>query len=304
MVCREICSVTKYPFNPRERVSLMFKEAVSGNTVPYDLQEKKQRIFVPLRKSERAKALKTYSDEGILKPIPLFGVSNSIKRLNPICKAINAGLPVVSVLLFGAGIYRMFSVGIETGYEFYGWLFYGLLVFSIALHEAGHLAAGIAYGFKIEDIGLLRLWLIPIGAYVGYGEKDGAARAERVQFSLAGIEMNLLVAGICLFAAMLYYPLSFTFLLTARMNVLLAAINLLPAFEFDGESVLSDLLGIEDLGKTAKAQLFNRKHRRKLLRSGLRGAAHFCVYTVVLLSEGLVWLIFGFDIFSVIYSLI
>ena len=100
----------------------------------------------------------------------------------------------------------MKSNGTDTGYYFSWWLYYGLLVCSLALHEVGHLVAGLAYGYKISDTGILLLGIIPIGAYVAHEDKKDASRSEKVQFALAGVEMNLLIAGICLLSGTIHYP--------------------------------------------------------------------------------------------------
>lgn len=87
----------------------------------------------------------------------------------------------------------MKSSGTDTGCHFNWWLYYSLLVCSLAMHEAGHLVAGIAYGYKISDTGILLLGIFPIGAYVAHEDKIDASRSEKVQFALVGVEINLLI---------------------------------------------------------------------------------------------------------------
>lgn len=129
--------------------------------------------------------------------------------------------------------------GIDIGHQFSWWLYYDLVVSSLALHEVGHLVTGIAYGYKISDTGILLLGIISIGAYVAHEDKKDALRFEKVQFALAGVEMNLLIEDICLLMAMQYHSVSLVLVSVANINVVLAGINSLPASGLDGESALS-----------------------------------------------------------------
>ena len=167
----------------------------------------------------------------------------------------------------------MKASAVDTGYHFSWWLYYGLLICSVALHEVGHLVAGLAYGYKISDTGILLLGIIPIGAYVAHEDKKDASRSEKVQFAIAGVEMNLLIAGICLLIATQYYPLSLVLVSVANINVVLAGINLLPASGLDGESALSAVFGVNSISEVAKKCLLNKKRRQKLLCSGFSGYA-------------------------------
>ena len=151
-----------------------------------------------------------------------------------IFKAINANLPALSILTLAIGIYVTASEGEESGYNFSWWLYYGLIALSIAFHELGHIVAGLAYGYKISDTGILFFSIIPLGAYVAHEDKKDATKAEKIQFALVGVEVNLLLAGICLLLAMQSYHWSLTMLSVANANVVLASVNLFPASGLDG----------------------------------------------------------------------
>ena len=77
-----------------------------------------------------------------------------------------------------------------------------LLIFlsmcSVILHEAGHLLAAISAGQKIDHIGITFWSIIPTGAYISVDDKINSRKSEQMQFGLAGIEVNLLITGICL----------------------------------------------------------------------------------------------------------
>ncbi|MBR0530135.1 MAG: amidoligase family protein [Ruminococcus sp.] len=150
------------------------------------------------------------------------------------------------------GMYVTTSEGEGSGYNFNWWLYYGLIALSLALHELGHLIAGLAYGYNISDTGILLLGIIPLGVYVAHEDKKDATKAEKIQFALAGVEVNLLIAGICLLLAMQFYQLSLTMLSVANVNVIFAGVKLLPASGLDGDSALSAACGIDSISEMAR----------------------------------------------------
>lgn len=195
------------------------------------------------------------------------------------------------------------SGGAESGDSFSWWLYYALIVLSLALHELGHLVAGVAYGYKISDTGILLLGIIPFGAYVAHEDMEDATKAEKIQFALAGVEVNLLMAGICLILAMQSYQWSRTMFSVANVNVILAGVNLLPASGLDGESALSAACGINSISEVARKWLTNKKRRQKLLRAGLPGYACFCFFSVTMISKVILWLLIGLDVVLVFFNI-
>ena len=276
----------------------------ADGTKPLDLPDKGRSILPALKKRGIVRTSRFVRDEGIFNRFILFPISNKLQNGSLACRAINAALPVVSVLIFAIGVYRMLSGNVKIGGDFNWWIYYGFFTASLALHEAGHLIAGLACRYIISDTGILLLGILPIGAYVAYEEREDAAKLEKIQFSLAGIEVNLLLAGVCLLAAMQYEPLSFTLLSTAWVNVILAGLNLLPVSGLDGEAALSALCGVNSISETAKKWLFNKKRRKKLLHSGLPGYARLCGFALIFLSKILLWLFIGFEVVSAFFAVI
>lgn len=142
-----------------------------------------------------------------------------------------------------------------------------------------------------------------LATYVAHEDKKDASRSEKVQFALAGVEMNLLIAGICLLIATQYYPLSLVLVSVANINVVLAGINLLPASGLDGESALSAVFGVNSISEVARKCLLNKKHRQKLLRSGFSSYACYCVFAFTMISKGILWLLIVLDIASVFFNI-
>lgn len=275
----------------------------ADGTRPLNLPNNGRRVLPKLKRLGLVRTSRFVQNDGIFNRFILFPIGSRSPKNSLFCKAINAVLPVVATLIFAIGVYLMKSSGIDTGYQFSWWLYYGFLVCSLALHEMGHLVAGLAYGYKISDTGILLLGIIPIGAYVAHEDKKDASRSEKVQFALAGVEMNLMIAGICLLVAMQYYPLSLVLVSVANINVVLSGINLLPASGFDGESALSAVFGVDRISDVAKKFLLNKRRRHKLLHSGFPGYVCFCIFMITMISRVVLWLLIALDIISVFFNL-
>ena len=274
----------------------------ADGTRPLDLPDSGRKILHKLKRYGLVRTSRFVRDDGFFNRFILFPIGNRCRNGSLVCKAINTVLPVVSALIWAISVYLMKSNGAGTGYQFSWWLYFVLVIFSLALHEAGHLIAGLSYGYKISDIGILLLGIIPIGAYVAHEDKIDASKSEKAQFALAGVEMNLLIAGICLLVSMQCYSLSAVMVSVANVNVALAGINLLPAEGLDGESVLSAVCEVDSISEVAKKCLFNKRRRQKLLRSGFSGCACFCVLAISIISKVLLWLLVGLDIVSVFFN--
>lgn len=170
----------------------------ADGTRPLDLPDNGRRVLPKLKRHGLVRTSRFVQDDGLFNRFILFPIGNRLQAGKLIFKALNAALPAVAILIFAIGIYVTTSDGEGSGYNFSWWLYYGLIALSLALHELGHLVAGLAYGYKISDTGILLLGIIPLGAYVAHEDKKDATKAEKIQFALAGVEVNLLFAGICL----------------------------------------------------------------------------------------------------------
>lgn len=274
----------------------------ADGTRPLDLPDNGRRILPKLKRHGLVRTSRFVQDDGLFNRFILFPIGNRLQAGRLVFKALNAALPAVAILIFAIGIYVTTSEGEESGYNFNWWLYYGLIALSLALHELGHLIAGLAYGYNISDTGILLLGIIPLGAYVAHEDKKDATKAEKIQFALAGVEVNLLIAGVCLLLAMQPYQWSLTMFSVANVNVLLAGINLLPASGLDGESALSAACGIDSIGEVARKWLTNKNRRQKLFRAGLPGYACFFVFSITMISKVIIWLLIWLDVVSVFFS--
>lgn len=246
---------------------------------PISLFDSNNYLFDKLKRDGIIHTSRFIHSGGIINRFVLFLARTPSQKCKRVCKVINVILPIVGIILFTMGLFLLVLRGVSV-HEFNWFLYYGILVVSISLHEIGHLIAGIAYGYKICDVGILLLVVIPFGAYVGYEERTVGTRKEIVQFSLAGIEMNLLIAGLCLAIG------TTTAVAIANLNVFLVIINILPGAGFDGEAAWGAIFGIEgDLSVMARKWLQSRDRRRRLLEKGVVGYIWFLIFTICLLSK-------------------
>ena len=150
-------------------------------------------------------------EEKIIQTSRLFHVNWAINRLLVSCvrcesektksamKWANQFLPVGSVAFFLLGLLSALFHGRQFNDYIYLWLFYLLFALSVALHEVGHMIASLASGAEHGQLGILLFLFFPFGAYYGHRDDIEMSQKEAFQFSLAGVEMNLLIAGFCLF---------------------------------------------------------------------------------------------------------
>lgn len=233
----------------------------------------------------------------------LFPIGARTLKYRGVCLLINRLLPIVSVLTFVAGIFLKFESSSYWGDDFNLFVYYGMLALSLLSHECGHLIAGFAYGYSISELGFLLLGVIPVGAYIAHGENENVRKCNQIQFSLAGIECNLMLAGICFIGSMEFYSLSGTLFSVACLNVVFSILNILPAKGLDGESALSHALGVESINTLARKWLHKPKLCRRLLQSGYKGYAYICLFGFSILCDAIVWLVIGIDVLYAVVNL-
>lgn len=127
------------------------------------------------------------------------------------------------------------------------------IVLGALLHEVGHAFAGLTYGARVFEMGIMIKALMP-GAYVLIDSQIVKSKMKRIQIYAAGVESNALLAGMCLLIACAI-PNAGAFLLNAAIgNMLMALINMTLSSGLDGATILSELLGIEHLVEVTRKQ--------------------------------------------------
>lgn len=231
---------------------------------------------------------------GLFNLFTLFPVGRRANKWRPLCKIINSELTSICFVVIMIAIFIITSGrGRADMDDFNIWTYWGLLFLSVLLHEFGHMISGIAYGYRVDEVGILFLFVIPIGAYVAYGRKADKVKNEELQFTMAGIEVNLILAGASVIGAAVCDPLSYIFTEAVIINVLLIIGNLIPGeiLELDGTAALNTLFEVDSIFDMARKCLRNRKRRRKLLRCGLSGAACLVLFVLVLVTRYIYYMI-------------
>lgn len=173
------------------------------------------------------------------------------------------------------------------------------IVFGALLHELGHTFAGLTYGARVFEIGIMINALLP-GAYVLMDSQSVQSKMKRIQIYAAGVESNALFAGVCLLIACAI-PYTGAFLLNSAIgNIILALVNITFGGGLDGASILSELLGIENLVEDTKKVVLNRRIRRKLRSKGMPGYALIAVSIVVQILQITIPVIIGWNIVEAI----
>lgn len=172
--------------------------------------------------------------------IPLIWISKITKKRRLLCRWLNVLLPIMSVCIFALGRTMLYSWREEFYYSDFDFIFMILLIFfSGLIHEFGHTIASIAIKSKVSCIGLFTWFkFVPAGFAVYTYSNNNASKIARIQEILAGLEMNLLFAGIL---AIILSTSSYCSIVVYEMykfNILLIILNLIPVLSFDGEKVL------------------------------------------------------------------
>ena len=254
-----------------------------------------------LKKLKKEKILTTrrYVFDGIISRFILLPFGKRIARFQPVYRLINAALPFMGALLLAVSIFLKQNCDYCPTGEIRYFPYYLLIVLSLAVHEFAHLISGISYGFRFTEMGVLLLGIFPVGAYVAHIPKKHVRPSARIQFSLAGIEANVLLSAIFLLLSIKPSSLDATFVMAANINLLLAFLNLLPASGLDGEAALSALLGMDSIAEATKRFLRNKTFRRRVLRAGPAGYVCTAVFVLNLISSVLVGLFLICDVVCV-----
>ena len=227
----------------------------------------------------------------ILNQFIVVPLGQRVRTLRPLCRIIATILPVLSFLALAAGIVLRMYYPLSEAHDMNMAIYYGAILLSITMHEFGHFTTSVAFGYETEHAGLLLLGIFPIGAYVSFLERERKNYRHMLRISLAGVEMNFLIAGLCLLLDVLAYPQSLTFFCIAIMNLVLAVSNLLPVSGLDGEAALSSVLQVNSIGKAAERFFFNNRGREKFLHSGLPGIACCALFSLTYVAKTLMVLL-------------
>lgn len=270
----------------REEVN--FTLQLDGKTDPYEIDTEMSR-------EEVTKTLEALDELGFLREgrfiskslsdiIYTLWIPRITKKFRIAAKIINA---LLRVLWLPVAVISLITVSnAEIDYDFIQFMT-GLVLGTLAgmvLHEFGHMFACLAYGGNVFEAGVLLKWLMP-GAYVMIDTSTIKVRMHRIQVNAAGIEMNILLAGIFGIIACCVYDYSSFFAGVAINNVILGLMNLILISNLDGMNIMSELLGIENFVEKAKKALKSRKYRKMLIRKGTSGKATVSACALICIAQ-------------------
>lgn len=198
-------------------------------------------------------------------------------------RRLNTALMVCFLPILAAGI-AVYAVRGDTDWNLATLGSYIGLAVGMVLHEAGHAAAALGYGARVFEAGLTFRFLL-FGAYVMLDDRPVKGQLRRFQIYAAGVEMNLLIAGVSLLTASLTKWVSGFFMGVAIQNLLLAALNVLFIFGLDGDKMISILLGQKDFIGSAIETMLHGDKRKKLWNKGPGGKAATIASACVLLLQ-------------------
>lgn len=207
-------------------------------------------------------------------PLLVPGRSRGLRRLARIYHTVLL-LLWLPMLLIGIVLFTKLSwtVSLFTSFfQLYAGLAVGILS-GLVLHEVGHACAGMTYGGRVFEMGVLIIYFIAPGAYVLTDDSGIRGRLQRLQLFAAGIESNFLLTGLFLTLAILVPVLGELFMMAAFANLILALSNLMLIRGLDGARILELLLGMNEPFTLAARVVKSRKIRQTLCRGGGRGWA-------------------------------
>lgn len=150
-------------------------------------------------------------------------------------------------------------------------LFGGILV-GLVLHEVSHAAATLNYRGFLSEVGIMMQTFMP-GVYCLVDYDNVKDRFKRAQINAAGVECNMLLAGVFLVLLKLAIFPSYFLIYAAVMNCFLGMTNMSLIGGVDGAGTFEEYFGCENFVARAKALVSNRKEKAKLRRSGINGSA-------------------------------
>ena len=132
-----------------------------------------------------------------------------------------------------------------------GFFLYGAsLILVKVLHECGHAYTAVRYGARVSTMGVAIMLLFPMLYTDTTGVWRLRSRRQKLEVDVAGIRMELMVAGLAGFAWALLPDgalRSIAFILATTGWLLSMFINLNPFMRFDGYYLLSDAVGVPNL---------------------------------------------------------
>ena len=285
-----------------------FLKALNGKTNPYKINEELSEEFVD-------ELLDDFDEEGWLysgKRLMSGGLGTALFTLwipdvkiwhRIAAKIWNSLLMLLYLPVFIIGV----SILMRGNFPFvdhdcnWGICYLAGLVPGLMLHELSHAAACLsdARG-NVFEFGIMIRYFLP-GAYVVLDTEKIRNRFKKAQIFAAGIEMNLLLAGIFLILLKFGWFDCSLLLYAALLNGILAAFNLALIGPLDGMKIFSELLGVKNIVDKAKKLIFDNDAKKILRKRGINGRAAIASCYIIVGFQILLPLILILNVISVLW---
>lgn len=283
-----------------------FLKALNGKTNPYKINEEFSEEFVD-------ELLDDFDEEGWLysgKRLMSGGIGTALFTLwipdvkiwhRIVAKIWNSLLMILCLPVFIIGVTILVRGNfpyIEHGSN-WGLCYLVGFIPGLMLHELSHAAACLSdVRGKVFEFGIMVRYFLP-GAYVVLDTERIRNRFKKAQIFAAGIEMNLLLAGIFLILLKLGWFDCTILIYAALVNGILAAFNLALIGPLDGMKIFSELLGVENIVYKAKKLIFDNDAKKKLRKRGINGRAAIASCYIIVGFQLLLPLILILNVISI-----
>ena len=283
-----------------------FLKALNGKTNPYKINEEFSEEFVD-------ELLDDFDEEGWLysgKRLMSGGIGTALFTLwipdvkiwhRIVAKIWNSLLMILCLPVFIIGV----SILVRGNFPYidhgsnWGLCYLVGFIPGLMLHELSHAAACLSdVRGKVFEFGIMVRYFLP-GADVVLDTERIRNRFKKAQIFAAGIEMNLLLAGIFLILLKLGWFDCTILVYAALVNGILAAFNLALIGPLDGMKIFSELLGVENIVYKAKKLIFDNDAKKKLRKRGINGRAAIASCYIIVGFQLLLPLILILNVISI-----
>ena len=283
-----------------------FLKVLNGKTNPYKINEELSEEFVD-------ELLDDFDEEGWLysgKRLMSGGIGTALFTLwipdvkiwhRIVAKIWNSLLMILCLPVLIIGVSILVRGNFPYVNHGFNWGLCYLVGFipGLMLHELSHAAACLSDSRgNVFEFGVMISYFLP-GDYVVLDSEKIRNRFKKVQIFAAGIEMNLLLAGIFLILLKLGWFDCTLLIYDALVNGILAAFNLALIGPLDGMKIFSELLGVENIVYKAKKLIFDNDAKKILKKRGINGRAAIASCYIIVGFQLLLPLILILNVISI-----
>lgn len=269
---RELRATTTLNVTPEDVYGLCEQAAYMGLTMETMVKPAAQMLAA--HKSSKKSLLAWLTQHYLYFRIPLVHPDKFLESTLPAARVLVSPLAKLTYAILALmGLYfltQRFETYISTFSYFFNprgfSAFAGVIVLLKAAHELGHAFVAKHYGLRVPTMGVAFMVFFP----VAYSDVTDAwrlrNRRQRLQISLAGVKVELVIGAVALACWGLTQPgmvNSVCFILSSTTLISTLLVNLNPAMRFDGYYILSDVWGIDNMSQ--QTTLLTKWHLKRLL---------------------------------------